>query len=74
MRAQAYAIEAKLPASDRTGLTGSFEIRLDWALKLDASVPMTQDLEFQSAPWLPEALDQELGLRAETARSQRTSS
>ncbi len=50
---------------DMTGLKGSFQIKLDYALEGPADSPLFQRDDVRDVPKLPEALEQQLGLRTE---------
>jgi len=50
---------------DMTGLKGSFRIKLDYALDGPADSPLFQSDDVRDMPKLPEALEQQLGLRTE---------
>lgn len=53
------------PWVDETGLRGVYEIKLDFALDLPSTSPLTQREDFQSTPQIAQALEQQLGLHLE---------
>jgi uncharacterized protein (TIGR03435 family) len=56
------------PWVDMTGLKGFFQIKLDYALDGPADSPLFQRDDVRDVPKLPEALEQQLGLRAEVRK------
>jgi uncharacterized protein (TIGR03435 family) len=54
---------------DMTGLSGVFEIKLRFSLDVRADSPLAQKEDFPGEPKLPEALEQQLGLRVELRRA-----
>ena len=60
-----HGVGGKDPWVDMTGLKGSFQITLDYVVDGPADPPLFQRDDVRDVPKLPEALEQQLGLRTE---------
>jgi uncharacterized protein (TIGR03435 family) len=57
------------PWIDRTGLSGVFEIKLDYAMDMKSDSSLAQRDDVLTAPKLPQALEGQLGLRVEVKKA-----